>query len=218
MYPLITNNRFIGRARTVVLSAGLTATVMLGACGSSNSSSSSTSTTSPAPSTSVSVGADSSPDPTNGSSSGNAVLPVEANPISNPATAKLLKVDSVLVENNVNPATGKAADDHLEIAITNTGTTELAGFEIFYTFIDPTAAVTENYYAKLPADFTIPAGGHRIAHFDNSGAPDHFPVSNFSLYKTSANALDVTVIVSATGAAPTTATAKKDAGGSETAD
>ncbi len=52
------------------------------------------------------------------------VLPVTSNPINNPATAQGLKIDSVLVENNVD-ASGNAVDDHLEIALANTGSTEL---------------------------------------------------------------------------------------------
>ena len=60
--------------------------------------------------------------------------------------------------------------------------------------------------------------GTRIAHFDNTGATDHFPVNKFSLYSTSKNAMDVTVIVSAEGAAVQTATVKKDAGGAENPD
>ena len=149
--------------------------------------------------------------------SGGQILPVASNPITNNAAAQSLTIDSVLVENNVD-STGKVTDDHLEIALSNTAGTELGGFEVFYTFTDPTASITESYYAKLPASFTIAAGGTRTAHFDNSGAPDHFPVNDFSLYKTSANALDVTVVVSATDAAPQTAMVTKDAGGAETAD
>jgi hypothetical protein len=68
---------------------------------------------------------------------------------------------------------------------------------------------------KLPASFTVPANGDRTAHFDNTGATDHFPVNKYSIYATSKNALDVDVTVSATGAAIATKTAKKDAGGSE---
>lgn len=145
------------------------------------------------------------------------VLPVKENPISNTSTAQTLKVDSVLVENNVAPG-GKAADDHLEIALSNTGPSPLSGVEIFYTFADPKTKATESYYAKLPDSFTIPAAGKRTAHFDQTGAPDHLPVNAFSLYYTDTNALDVTVVASASGAAPQTATVKKDAGGPETAD
>jgi hypothetical protein len=141
------------------------------------------------------------------------VLPVTTNPISNASTDQRLKIDSVLVENNVDAA-GKVVDDHLEIALRNTGSTTLSNFELFYTYTDPTANTTESYYAALTG-FTVPAGGTRVAHFDNTGAAGHFPVNKYSLYYTSANALDVTVVVSAEGAAVQTATVKKDAGGAE---
>jgi hypothetical protein len=149
---------------------------------------------------------------------GGAVLPVDSNPIVNSSTEQVLKIDSVLVENNVDPATGGDAPDHLEVALSNTGTTDLAGLEVFYTFVDASVGATESYYVKLPADFTVPAGGKRVAHFDNSGAPDHFPVNKFDLYHTSVNGLDVTVVVSAGNAAPQTMTVKKDPGDAETAD
>lgn len=150
-------------------------------------------------------------------SSSSVVLPVTSDPIDNTSTGQALKIESVLVENNVDAA-GKDTSDHLEIALSNTGSTELSGFEVFYTFADPTTNTSESYYAKLPDSFTIPSGGKRIAHFDNSGATDHFPVNEFSLYATSLDALDVTVEVSASGAAPMTATVQKDAGGEESAD
>jgi hypothetical protein len=121
------------------------------------------------------------------------------------------------VENNVDGA-GKTASDHLEITLANTSSTDLSGVEVFYSFTDPATKVTENYYAKLPTGFVIPPKGTRVAHFDNTGGPDHFPVSQFSLYYTDTNALDVTVVAGATGAAVQTATVHKDAGGPETAD
>ena len=144
-------------------------------------------------------------------------LPVADNPISNAATAKGLQITSVLVENNEDPATKKTVDDHLEIALENTSANDLTGFEVYYSFADPTDNTTEGYYAKLPTSFTVPAGGTRIVHFDNSGAVDHFPVNKYSLYSTSKNALDVTVTVSAADVAVQTATVKKDAGGAENA-
>lgn len=193
------------RLAGVVLVGG----VALAACGGGSSSSSS------AASTSTTAPAGAPADPSAGSASD--VLPVTSNPIDNTATAADLKVDSVLVENNVDAA-GKAVDDHLEIALTNTGSTELAGFEVYYTFTDPTAGLTESYYTQLPDSFTIPAGGSRVVHFDNTGATDHFPANKFSLYSTSVNELDVEVQVSAQGAKLQTATVKKDAGGAETPD
>jgi hypothetical protein len=145
------------------------------------------------------------------------VLPVKENPIKNASTVQALKVESVHVEDNVDAA-GKAVHDHLEVTLSNTGKTPLSGVEFYYTYTDATAKVIESYYAKLPDTFIIPAGGKRVAHFDNTGAVDHFPVNKFSVYYTSKNALDGTVVVSATGAAPQTTTFKKDAGGAEAAD
>lgn len=162
-------------------------------------------------------GSSSGPTATTQAASGAQILPVADNPIVNTSTVQALKIDSVLVENNVDAA-GKAVTDHLEIALTNSGTAPLTAFEVFYTFTDPITNITENYFAQLPDTFTIPAGGQRVAHFDNSGAADHFPVSDFSLYYTDTNALDVTVTVSATDAAVQTASLQKDAGGPETAD
>jgi len=190
--------------RTGVIAAAIAAGALtLAACGSSSSTTS--------PGTNAPTLTDAAP------ASGGRILPVTSDPITNTATAQSLSIDSVLVENNVDSA-GATTDDHLEIALSNTGTTELGGFEVYYTFDDPTAAISESYYAKLPDAFTIAAGSSRIAHFDNSGALDHFAVNDFSLYKTSANALDVTVGVSATDAAPQAASVMKDAGGAETAD
>ena len=143
------------------------------------------------------------------------VFPVKTDPINNTATAQTLKITNFLVENNVDPATKKIAPDHVEIALKNTGSKSLSGFEVYYTFTDATTKATESYYKKLPASFSIPAGGSRTIHFDNTGQPDHFPVNKFSLYNTSKNALTVSVKVSATGAAPQTSTVKKAAGGAE---
>ena len=152
-----------------------------------------------------------------GPSTNTPVLPIQANPIRNDAVQKGLTIDSVLVENNVDE-NGKAASDHLEVAIANGGATDLGGFEVFYTFTDPTTGIDEGYYLKLPDTFTVASGGQRVAHFDNSGLPDHFAVNEFSLYYTDTNALTVSVTVSAANVALQVATVQKDAGGPETAD
>lgn len=166
-------------------------------------------------------GSPSSSGPTNaapaGTSTGNGlqVLPVADNPITNSSIVEALKIDSVLVENNVDPVTGKDADDHLEIALDNTGSTDLSNIEVFTSYTDPTTNTSESYYTALPASFSVPAGGTRVANFDDTGAPDHFPVNKYSLYATSTNALEISVTVSADGAAVQTATVQKDAGGAE---
>jgi hypothetical protein len=148
--------------------------------------------------------------------SAESVLPVQSNPIQNSSTAKTLKIDSVLVENNVGPD-GKDAEDHLEVALSNTGSTPLTGLEFFYTFTDAVEDASESYYAEVP-DASIPAGGELVVHFDDTGEPGHIPVNEFSLYFTTANALDVEVQASAEGAAVATGTVKKDPPGEEEAD
>ena len=193
-----TNRRII----ITMLAAG---TLALTACGTSSSNQNATTTASTTPGGSTPTAA-------------GQVLPVTTNPIINTATAATLHLDSVLVENNVDPATGNDADDHLEIALSNTGTAPLNGFEIFYTITDPSTGDTESYYTALPASFTIDAGTTRTVHFDQTGATDHFPDNQYSLYHTSMNALDVTVQASATDAAPQTLTVHKDQGGEEVAD
>ncbi|MCW2845380.1 MAG: hypothetical protein JWN22_3296 [Nocardioides sp.] len=193
------------RARGAVLGAGLlTAAAILTGCSGSAT---------PSNTPSVAQGAGSTASP----AADSPVLPVKTNPITNNSAVQALQIDSVLVENNVDSA-GKATSDHLEIALTNTGAADLTAFEVYYAFDDPKTAVTESYYAKLPDTFTIAAGGQRVAHFDNTGATDHFAVNDFSLYYTDTNALDVTVEVSAVDTATQTALIKKDAGGAETAD
>jgi hypothetical protein len=187
------------RARGAVLGAGL----LTGCSGSAT----------PSNTPSVAQGAGSTASP----AADSPVLPVKTNPITNNSAVQALQIDSVLVENNVDSA-GKATSDHLEIALTNTGAADLTAFEVYSAFDDPKTAVTESYYAKLPDTFTIAAGGQRVAHFDNTGATDHFAVNDFSLYYTDTNALDVTVEVSAVDTATQTALIKKDAGGAETAD
>ena len=197
------------RSARCAAAVALAGAIALGACGSSNSSTGST-TAAPGSSGAVTT-------TTRGSGSGGPVLPVTDNPITNTATAQVLSIDSVLVENNVDAA-GQPVDDHLEITLSSSGTSDLADVEVFYTFTDPTAGSTEHYYAKLPSSFSVPAGGTRVVHFDDTGAVDHFPVNKYSLYATSLNALDLEVIVSATGAAVQTTTVQKDAGGAETPD
>lgn len=147
---------------------------------------------------------------------GGQVVPVSTDPITNTATAATLTIDKVLVENNTD-AGGATVNDHLQFDVHNTGTSPLTGFEVYYTYADPASSAKESYYLKLPDTVTVPAGGTQTVHFDNTGAPDHFAVNRFSLYYTSKAALQVTVEVSATGAAPVTTTAKKDPGGSENA-
>ncbi|MGI8729006.1 MAG: hypothetical protein ACR2LK_03290 [Solirubrobacteraceae bacterium] len=145
---------------------------------------------------------------------GKAVLPVAANPIANTSSAPGLTITKALVENNVSPATGKDVSDHLEVALKNTSAKPLDQIEVYYKITDPTKSVSEAYYTKL-AGFSIAPGMSRVAHFDNTGATDHYPVNKFSLYYVDKNELVVDVIASAPGVKQATFKVKKDSGGAE---
>lgn len=171
-----------------------------GGSGSSSASSTPTGTTTPTTTT-----------PSSGSAQ---VLPVARNPISNTSTAPGLTITKVLVENNVAADTGKAVDDHLEIALRNTSAKPLDQIGIYYTFTDKARATSEGYYAKLDG-VTIQPGATRVVHFDNTGATDHFPVNRYSLYYTDKNKLVVEVTASSPTVKVATFTVNKDAGGAE---
>lgn len=142
------------------------------------------------------------------------VLPVASNPIANTATAPGLEITKALVENNVSSETGKAVADHLEVSVKNATGAPIDSVEIYYAINDPSTKATEGYYTKLTG-FTIAPGATRVVHFDNTGAPDHYPVNKYSLYYTDKNALVVDVTASAPKLKPATFSVNKDAGGAE---
>ena len=195
-------NRIV--AALALTAIGLTIAVASGCGGAGNSSASGTTA---APTTTA-------PAATTTTAGTGQVLPVPKNPISNDSTAAGLTIAKVLVENNVSPETGKAVDDHLEIALKNTSTKPLDQIGIYYTFTDTASGASEGYYTKLDG-VTIEPGTTRVVHFDKTGATDHYPVNKYSLYYTDKNALVVDVTASSPGVKVATFTVKKDAGGSE---
>jgi hypothetical protein len=142
------------------------------------------------------------------------VLPVPRNPISNQATAPGLTITKALVENNVSPTTGRDVPDHLEVALKNTSAKPLDDLEIYYRISDRTKGLAEGYHVKLNG-FVIRPGATRVAHFDNTGGKDHFPVNRYSLYYVDKNELVVDVMASSNGVEPATFRVKKDAASAE---
>ena len=156
-----------------------------------------------------------SPDTAGGATKGSSqVLPVKENPIANDATANGLAITKALVENNVSAETGKDVPDHLEIALKNTGSKPVEAVEVYYKIVDKTKNISEGYHHELDG-FRIDPGKTRVAHFDETGAKDHFPVNKYSLYYTDKNELFVEIMASATGVKPATFTARKDAADAE---
>lgn len=190
------NIRMLNRKVAALLAAGLVTAVVAGCGGGSSSQTGGATPTAGAP------------------ASGQQVLPVATNPIDATATASGLTITKALVENNVSPTTGKAVDDHLEVALENTSTKPLDQVEIYYKITDPAKNVSEGYHAKL-SDFTIAPGATRVAHFDSTGETDSFPVNKYSLYYTDKNALVVDITAGAKDVKPATFSVKKDAGGAE---
>ena len=180
---------------------GAVAVALASGCGGGGSSASSSG---PAAATSSS----------SSSSASGQVLPVPKNPISNSSTAPGLTITKALVENNVSPETGKAVSDHLEIALQNTSAKPLDRIGVYFQITDPAKKLSEGYYTQLDG-FTIEPGKSRVAHFDQTGAKDHFPVNKYSLYYTDKNALVIDVMASSPTVKPATFVIKKDAGGAE---
>ncbi len=139
------------------------------------------------------------------------------NPIDNNSTTEGFVITSLLVENNIDPATGKAADDHLEIELKNTTDNELKGFEVYYTIKDNDTNLTEAYYVRLP-DFILKSGETKSINFDNKDGDGHYSVNINSIYFTTMSAKVFEVTVSTDGYKLVSGKVNKDPGGEEKAD
>lgn len=155
--------------------------------------------------------------PATAPTSNSIVLPVTSNPIVNTATSPTLKIAKAAVEDNTDPATGKAIDDRLQLTLKNTGSTALTGLEVYYTMTDIVTGAKEAYYQKLTG-LKISAGAETTVYFDNQNLPGHFPENQFSIYRSSTNEVDFGIQVSAKGAKIATATAVKSTGTGEKVD
>ncbi len=195
--------------------ATITATGVLGVLALAGCSSSSTPTTAPPAASAASTAA--SPAPGAASAAVGVVLPVTANPIVNTSTNDVLTVTYAAVEDNVDPATGQAIDDRLQLTLSNSGSTPLTGVEVYYEMTDVVTGAQEAYYQPLDG-LTVPAGGEVTVYFDNQTGAGHYPENQFSLYRSSANEVDFAIQVSAPDAQIATATAVKATGTGEKVD
>ncbi len=125
-----------------------------------------------------------------------------------------LSIAEVLVENNFDLATNKAADDHLEISLVNSGTQAISDLSVYYTIKDLVTMAEQSYLLPLTG-FILKAGETKAVHIDSSGEAGHFTDNPNSLYHTSQNEMQVDVTVSVKGFQAATGGIKKDAGGPE---
>lgn len=126
-------------------------------------------------------------------------------------------IKEVLVENNYDPVAKKDADDHLEIILKNTDSSDITNMEVFYTITDLVTDKQQSYIVPLMG-FTLKAGETKSAHIDLNQGIDHFRDNPNSLYHTSMNEMMFDVTVNAQGYQAQESSVKKDAGGEELAD
>lgn len=138
-------------------------------------------------------------------------------PVVTQAPLNDFKITTVLVENNVNPATGKDASDHLEVFLKSSGSKDIAGFSLTYTITDLITKATQSYTVPLTG-FVLKAGETKSVHIDTTGEAGHFRANPNSLYYQSQNEMRVDVTVSVAGHTTQTGTVLKDKGGAEEAD
>ena len=204
------------RTLAAIGAAGLLTAITVTGCSSAASSS----PTAAAATSSASAPAASAPADSAAAASGapsGVVLPVASNPIVNTATASMLAITYAAVEDNVDPATGKAIDDRLQLTLKNSGSTPLSGVEVYYEMTDVVTGAKEGYYQKLDG-LSIPAGQDATVYFDNTTDPGHYPENQFSIYRSSTNEVDFAIQASAPGAKIATATAVKATGTGEKVD
>ena len=151
------------------------------------------------------------------SADSNIVLPVDANPIAHQAAHPDLAVVSAAVEDLVDPSTGQAIDDRLMLTLKNNGSSDLSNLEVYYTMTDAVTGASESYYQALTG-FTLAAGAEDYVYFDNKTDPGHFPENQFSLFRSSVNQVDFTIMVSADQSGIAQATTFKSEGTGEKVD
>jgi len=144
------------------------------------------------------------------------VLPVTSNPITNTATAPGLSVDAVQLEDNVD-ASGAAIKDRMQVTIGNATALPVTDLEIYYTMTDTVTGATESYYQALTG-LTIAPMSKATVDFDDGTEPGHYPQNQFSIYRSSTNAVDVTAEVSTPGLKPADGTGTKSANTGEVPD
>jgi hypothetical protein len=146
------------------------------------------------------------------------VLPINGgNPIVNDSKVTGFSIKSAIAENNVDLTSKKIATDHLEITLKNITTKDISQFEVYYSIKDLVTNVSDSYFSKL-SGFVLKAGATEAFHFDKTGQPGHYPENNYSLYRTTKNAMQIEVTVSAPSYKVESVTIMKDKGGTEKVD
>ena len=111
-----------------------------------------------------------------------------------------------------------ATADHFEITLTNTGSSTLNSFDIYYTITDKVTNKVEGYYQKLTG-LSINPSEKKTIHFDNLVTQSgHFYGNMNGLYGTSKNGLMFDVYLHNNGYTPMNFKVEKAKGTAEVAD
>lgn len=136
------------------------------------------------------------------------------NPIKESSAKVGFKINSIVVENNVD-AGGAAAPDHLELTVTNTAGADIgSGFELYYTLTDTVTGTVQSFYLPLPG-FALKTGETVHLHVDDATAAGHFRADPNSMFYTGKNAVKVEATLHTPSFAPQTTGIQKDAAGAE---
>ena len=139
------------------------------------------------------------------------------NPLDMTGAPAPFAIKEALVENNYDYAAKTNATDHFELLVTNSGSTALTAFSIYYSTTDADTGKVEGTFRKLDG-FSVPAGGEARIHLDDGTVAGHFRANPNSIYITSQAAKTVTFVLKADGFAPVSVDVAKDKGGAEKAD
>jgi len=129
-----------------------------------------------------------------------------------------LKIDKILVENNVDPITKKITSDHLEVFATNTTNSLISDLTLYYKDIDNSGAVAPQAYIIHLTGLTLQPNKETSIHVDLSWKPGHFRANPNSMYYLDKNGQTFEVTLNAKWFNAVTKTVKKDPGGAELAD
>ncbi|HMB44224.1 MAG TPA: hypothetical protein VKL21_00230 [Candidatus Methanoperedens sp.] len=127
------------------------------------------------------------------------------------------RIQSIFVENNYDEVAKKDAPDHLELVLQSTTNKDIYNLTVYYVITDAKINKKESYIKQL-SGFVLKANETRTIHFDAGQKPDHFRFNPNSIYYTTKDELNFTVIINADGYEAQTIQVKKDAGGAEAPD
>jgi len=129
-----------------------------------------------------------------------------------------LKINKILVENNVDPITKKGISDHLEVFVTNTSNSPIPNLTLYYKDIDNSGTVVPQSYIINLKWLILKPNKKTSIHVDLSWKPGHFRANPNSMYYLDKNGQTFEVTLNAKWFNAVTKTIKKDPGGPELAD